>query len=62
MWSSRLQKRYPFVDILQTHLKIHFLEQLLMDKTDYAITDEEGYFQIELSSLSEVVTIRFIGF
>lgn len=31
-------------------------------KTDYAITDEEGFFQMELSSLSEVVTIRFMGF
>lgn len=31
-------------------------------KTDDAITDEEGYFQIELSSLNEVVTIRFLGF
>lgn len=31
-------------------------------KTNYTITDEEGYFQLELSSLREVVSIRFMGF
>ena len=31
-------------------------------KTDYAISDDKGYFKIELTSLSEIVTIRFMGF
>ena len=29
---------------------------------NYFISDDSGYFQIQLSSLDEVVTIRFIGF
>lgn len=31
-------------------------------KTDYTISDDDGYFKIELTSLNEIVTIRFIGF
>lgn len=34
----------------------------IIGENDYAISTEDGYFQIDLTSLSEVVTIRFMGF
>lgn len=34
----------------------------ISSKTNYTTTDDDGYFEIELASLRDVVTIRFIGF
>lgn len=31
-------------------------------KTDYAVSDDDGYFELELSSPKELISIRFMGF
>ncbi|WP_299121849.1 TonB-dependent receptor [uncultured Winogradskyella sp.] len=49
------------------YLKDAYLKQPLTDatingKSAYTISDENGYFEIELESLDELLTIRYIGF
>ena len=34
----------------------------IIGKSEYTISDENGFFQIDLPSLNDIVTIRFLGF